>query len=127
MLTILAGAWRQISEDVMARLPEEACGILLGRGDTVMEAWVCRNAHPGDRTRNFELAPQDQFDCARHARAAGLELVAYYHSHPNGSPEFSETDKRLAVCGSRHVIIPVAGGQLGPPRSYRIRGAVSTG
>lgn len=127
MLTILAGAWRRISEDVLARLPEEACGILLGRGDTVMEAWPCRNAHPGDRTRNFELAPQDQFDCARHARAAGLDLVAYYHSHPNGSTEFSEMDKRLAVSGSRHVIIPVADGRLGPPRSYRVRSAVSTG
>lgn len=121
MLTISAGAWRRICEDVLARLPEEACGILLGRGDTVMEAWVCRNAHPGDRTRNFELAPQDQFDCARHARSEGLDLVAYYHSHPNGSAEFSERDKRLAVPGARHVIIPVTAGQAGLPRSYRVQ------
>lgn len=120
MLRITTAAWRVLSKDVLDRLPEESCGILLGHGDSVTEAWPCRNVHPGDRTRNFVLAPQDQFDCARHARSACLELVAYYHSHPDGSPHFSETDRKLALPGTRHVIIPVTVGKLGTPRSYRI-------
>ncbi len=123
MFLITAAAWVELSKDVLGRLPEEACGILLGRGDTAVEVWPCRNVYAGDRARNYELAPQDQFDCARHARSTGLELVAYYHSHPNGSTRFSETDRVLALPGSRHVIIPVKNGELRHPHVYRVLAA----
>lgn len=123
MLRIASSAWARLREDVLSRLPEEACGILLGRGDTVLEAYPCRNAHPGDRTKLYELDPQDQFDCLRHARERSLEWVAYYHSHPNGSTEFSATDRALAPPGSRHVIVAVRGGEVLPPRAYGLASA----
>ncbi len=95
-----------------------------------MEVFPCRNVHAGDRTKRYEMDPQDQFDCARYARERGLEWVAYYHSHPNGSTEFSETDRAMAAPGSRHVIIAVRDGEALPPRAYGLAsagGALSRG
>jgi proteasome lid subunit RPN8/RPN11 len=120
MLVIGAPAWRIAREHVLACLPEEACGVFLGQGDSVADAYPCRNCHQGDRTSRFEIEPQDLFDCARHARSNGLEMVAYYHSHPNGSGVFSDEDRRQAAPGSRHVILPVRAGEVLEPRGWRV-------
>lgn len=74
----------------------------------------------------FEIEPQDLFDCARHARARGLDIVAYYHSHPNGSGEFSNEDRSRAAPGSRHVVVPVLRGRILAPRAWRVAIAKSS-
>ena len=120
MMTLSAKAWNRLSADALSRFPEEACGILLGHGDLVLEAFPCRNAHPTDPRRYYELAPSDQFECARYSRSSGLEWVAYYHSHPNGSSDFSPDDRRSALPGSRHLVVAVSQGHLLPPRAWRV-------
>jgi proteasome lid subunit RPN8/RPN11 len=123
MLVINARAWSQLKADVLRRLPEEACGVLLGQGGLVLETFPCRNAFDGDRRRFYELAPGDQFDCVRYARSAGLEWVAYYHSHPNGVCDFSLDDRARALPGSRHVVVAVRGGEVLYPRAWRASAA----
>jgi proteasome lid subunit RPN8/RPN11 len=50
----------------------------------------------------------------REARAAGAEILGYYHSHPDHPARPSETDRRIAAEGLSdgvvHVIVAVEGG-----------------
>ena len=75
--------------------PAECCGLLLGRGDAVVEAVRARNI-AGVATR-FEVDPRDHIDARRLARQRGLDVVGFYHSHPHSAAVPSETD--LAEAG----------------------------
>lgn len=76
--------------------PDEACGILFGDSVTIISAEAAKNvaAHPG---RSFEIEPAALLRAHRGARAAGRQVVGWYHSHPNGSAEPSATDAARAV------------------------------
>jgi proteasome lid subunit RPN8/RPN11 len=74
--------------------PEECCGLLLGRG-AVEEVRAAENV-AADRSRRFEIDPQALIDAHRAARAGGLEVVGYYHSHPSGLAEPSAIDRAMA-------------------------------
>ncbi|MEL7445455.1 MAG: M67 family metallopeptidase [Pseudomonadota bacterium] len=101
------GAMRRAAE---VADPLEACGILLG-DDTCISAFVeTTNVHPAPET-HFEIDPQALIDAHRAARTGGPQIVGYFHSHPNGPTEPSDTDRACAagdgsiwaIAGSRGV------------------------
>jgi proteasome lid subunit RPN8/RPN11 len=75
-------------------LPAECCGVLIGKGENVLEAVRVANI-AADRHR-FELDPQGHIDARRAARHRGLDVVGFYHSHPHSEPEPSPTDQANA-------------------------------
>jgi proteasome lid subunit RPN8/RPN11 len=90
-------------------LPNECCGLLIGTPDVVEDASRARNMKRS-RTR-FQVEPADHFAAIRRARAAGLEIVGAYHSHPSGPSGPSDTDRaRLTDPAMFHVIISLAHG-----------------
>ena len=76
--------------------PSEACGILLGTRGRITEAREARNVHPAPAT-HFEIDPQALIDAHRAARAGGLAVIGYFHSHPVGEPVPSATDCACAA------------------------------
>ncbi len=46
-----------------------------------------------ERNDRFAIHPEDHFAALRQARAHGRALIGCYHSHPNGSPSPSATDR----------------------------------
>ena len=90
-------------------LPNECCGLLIGTPDMVEDAARARNVKRS-RTR-FQVEPADHFAAIRRARAAGLEIIGAYHSHPSGPSGPSETDRaRLTDPAMFHVIVSLAHG-----------------
>jgi proteasome lid subunit RPN8/RPN11 len=71
--------------------PHECCGFLLGRGEEIVDAVRARNVADQPTTR-FLIDPADHFAALRTARARGLEIVGFYHSHPASPPEPSSRD-----------------------------------
>jgi proteasome lid subunit RPN8/RPN11 len=49
-----------------------------------------------ERRRAYALASSDYLACERAARAAGLDIVGFYHSHPEGPALPSAADERDA-------------------------------
>jgi proteasome lid subunit RPN8/RPN11 len=85
--------------------PEECCGLLLGRGDEVVEAVRARNVADDPATR-FLVDPVDHFAARRTARERGLEVVGFYHSHPSSPPEPSERDRaEFSYAGHLYAIV----------------------
>jgi proteasome lid subunit RPN8/RPN11 len=77
----------------------EVCGILAGRGDKAERVLPIRNAHP-EPARRYQMDPREQLRAYREIEDAGLEVVAYYHSHPDGARgELSATDLAAATEG----------------------------
>lgn len=77
-----------------AELPNEACGLLAGKGATAIKRYGMTNADASPE--HFTFLPAEQFQVMRSARAEGLDIIANYHSHPVTPARPSEEDIKLA-------------------------------
>jgi proteasome lid subunit RPN8/RPN11 len=75
--------------------PRECCGVLVGKGFEILEAVRTRNL--ADDPNCFVLDPKDHIGARREARARGLEVLGFYHSHPHSEPEPSASDLAQAM------------------------------
>lgn len=103
--TIASEAAAAIVADARARLPHEACGLLVGRGTAVARAVSAPNvaAHP---ERSFEIDPATLLRVHREARGQGEAVIGHYHSHPDGTSRLSKTDAaRAAVDGQLWILV----------------------
>jgi proteasome lid subunit RPN8/RPN11 len=107
--------------------PFEVCGVLLGRaGERQVQriARVANREQESPRVR-YAIAPEDQLRVQREARGQGLEIVGYYHSHPDHPARPSEVDRRIAAEGLSdgviHVVVGVAGGTEATPTAWVFR------
>lgn len=94
--------------------PNEGCGILVGRNEG--EIWQVLRAVPvpnrnEERSRDrFEISPKDYLRVEKEARRDGLDIVGFFHSHPDVPPFPSLTDAQFAWSGFLTVIVGVYGG-----------------
>ena len=107
--------------------PDETCGLLLGvrRGDkhvVVSQVRRARNLNVGRARDRYELDPDDFLAADREARAAGLDIVGIWHSHPDHPARPSATDRDGAWPGWSYLIISVGREDVGEIRSWRLNG-----
>ncbi len=113
------GVWQALLQRAREASPHECCGVLVGRGDEVVEALAARNIAP-DPLRRFLIDPADHFGAIRHARASSLSVIGAYHSHPRGTPRPSETDRSEAFADPDFITVIVAPGD-GQVAGYSLR------
>ncbi len=82
MLTISRSDLQSIIDHCCAGYPNEACGILAGKGGRVERVFCMKNARPGPAS--YEMDPEEQFRVMKDIRQAGLDMVGTFHSHPGG-------------------------------------------
>ena len=119
---------RRMSERIRAHLcrayPDEGCGVLLGRdsdGAREVVGIVALENHLEDSRHNRYLIAPEQFLAAeRAARGAGLEVIGFFHSHPDHPPRPSAFDLRHAWPYYSYLICSVARGEAGEARSWRL-------
>jgi proteasome lid subunit RPN8/RPN11 len=110
------GVFETIRAHCESDYPHEACGALLGRGDGTTAPWrvthalAAPNEHADDRRRRYLVAPEFQLEAERRARADGLDVLGYYHSHPDHHAQPSEYDRACAWFGYLYVICEVRNG-----------------
>jgi len=90
---------REILEEMLERAgsaaPAETCGILAGAEDRVERLYKMTNV--AERCDRYMMKPQEQFAVVKDIRAAGLKMLAIYHSHPAMPAWPSAEDIRLAL------------------------------
>jgi proteasome lid subunit RPN8/RPN11 len=106
--------------------PEECCGGLLGVTQEgvarrVVQCSPLQNARGDERNRRYLIGPEAVRSIERDAEAAGLELIGFYHSHPDHPASPSWFDRDHAWPWYSYVIVPVDRGVAGPPRAWRLR------
>ena len=93
--------------------PNEICGIMLGpQGDhTVTEVRRARNIITERSRDRYEIDPLDHIRIQREADDSGLDIVGYYHSHPDHPAQASRFDTERAWAGYVYVIVAVHDGK----------------
>jgi proteasome lid subunit RPN8/RPN11 len=100
--------------------PAECCGMLVGSAGAITAAVRARNL--SDHQSRFLIDPKDHIRALRDARAAGLDVVGFYHSHPRSAPEPSPADVAEASYPNHLYLIVGLAGEAADVRLYRFTG-----
>jgi proteasome lid subunit RPN8/RPN11 len=89
-LYLKAEHWSQMETDVHTKAPEEACGIVAGRGNhSELVIPVTNILHS---VTSFRMEPKEQLNAFLLMEERRLDILAIYHSHPEGIDKPSFTD-----------------------------------
>ena len=110
--------------------PEECCGILLGQlnGEerVIGDVLEIENAHDGERDRRFLITPEVYQRADREARNRGMEILGFYHAHPDHPALPSQFDLDHAWIWFSYFITRVEKGEPKESTSWRLREDRST-
>ncbi len=103
--------------------PHEVVGILAGhRGDNVVTHVVSLVNERADSPANrYHVSALVLFRAEQALEAEGLEVVGYYHSHPDHPARYSDFDRDHALPNMSYVITSVVAGTIADTRSWRLR------
>ena len=104
--------------------PAECCGAMVGRSGgadakEVVRLWPAVNRRTDDPHR-YLIAPDALRRLEREVRAEGLEIVGYYHSHPDHPAVPSAYDAAHAWPWYSYLIVRVEQGQPREAASYTL-------
>jgi proteasome lid subunit RPN8/RPN11 len=107
--------------------PNECCGILLGKADAdaIRVAALVRagNTRTDSAHNRYNIAPQELIAAQRQARLHGLDIVGFYHSHPDHPAQWSQTDFAEAHWfGCAYVITAIERGHAQLTHSFLLSG-----
>ena len=109
-------------------LPHECCGVLLGNptpetATSVHQIVRAGNTRTDSAHNRYNIAPQELVKIQRQARGLGLDIVGFYHSHPDHPAQWSTTDFAEAHwIGCSYVITSVEKGKAAITNSFLLTG-----
>ena len=122
----------QVHEEIRSHgargYPNEVCGALLGReiGEGGGELRHITSVLPLENQRDdsphnrFSVTPEDVLRAELAARNSGLDLLGWYHTHPDHPARPSEFDREHAWPWYSYVILTVASRVPGDMTSWRL-------
>ena len=115
MLLLAKKLEQQIRDHGAKDYPNECCGAMLGKDEDVSVREVVAlfpliNRRDDSPRNRFSITPQDFRDAERAAADRGLDLLGWYHSHPDHPARPSEFDREHAWPWYSYVIVSVDGG-----------------
>jgi proteasome lid subunit RPN8/RPN11 len=123
-LKLSAAHAEQIRGHLARAYPEEGCGVLLGRdaGETreVKRVIPIDNRRADSRANRYLIAPEQLLEAERAARREGLEVIGFFHSHPDHPARPSAFDLEHAWPYYSYLIASVKRGTPGESRSFRL-------
>jgi proteasome lid subunit RPN8/RPN11 len=123
VLTISKELAEQIRAHGAETYPHECCGALLGRDKEPREIaglFPLINRRDDSPRNRFSVTAQDVLDAEKAARQQGLDVVGWYHSHPDHPARPSEYDREHAWPWYSYIIVCVAQGQPQEMTSWRL-------
>jgi proteasome lid subunit RPN8/RPN11 len=126
-LKISDAVYGQIRRHGEETYPHECCGVLLGKaledGNSVEEAVRAGNTRTDSAHNRYHIAPQELISIQRQARGRDLDIVGFYHSHPDHPARWSSTDFQEAHwLGCSYVITSVEAGVAKQTNSFFLAG-----
>ena len=107
--------------------PHECCGVLLGRTsegtNAVHQVVPAGNTRTDSAHNRYGISPAELIRIQRQARAASLDIVGFYPSHPDHPAQWSSTDIAEAHwLGCSYIITRVAQGKADVTNSFLLLG-----
>jgi proteasome lid subunit RPN8/RPN11 len=115
---------KQIEAHGMETYPHECCGALLGRDDgssrEVIGLLPLANRRNDSPRNRFEVTPQDVLLAEKTAREQKVDLIGWYHSHPDAPARPSEFDREHAWPWYSYIIVSIQNGSPKDMTSWRL-------
>ena len=116
---------QRMKEHGVETYPRECCGALLGvDGESsreVLDLLPLANRRNDSPRNRFELSPEDVLHAEKSARERHLELLGWYHSHPDAPARPSEFDREHAWPWYSYIIVSVRRGEPREMTCWRLR------
>ena len=101
--------------------PKECCGALIGSADVVRSILALPNTTSEGPRRRFLVRPEDYRAAEARASEERLELLGFYHSHPDHPARPSQFDLDHAWPSFSYIIVSVRDGQPANMTSWRLQ------
>jgi proteasome lid subunit RPN8/RPN11 len=117
MLRLSTELEKNIKADGENAYPNECCGVLIGEVDnagvkTAMSTLTIDNAkEDSEQYHRFLITPEDMMEAEQSARSMKLDVIGFYHSHPDHPSAPSGYDKDHALPFYSYVIVSVDKGK----------------
>jgi proteasome lid subunit RPN8/RPN11 len=126
MIVISNAKIAEINQYGEAEYPNECCGALLGRIESeqkiVIELIPISNKRePESKHNRFLIRPEEFLSCEKSALAKGLDLIGFYHSHPDHPAAPSGYDLEHALPVYSYIIVSVKSGKAENLTSWLLR------
>jgi proteasome lid subunit RPN8/RPN11 len=128
-LKISQSEWEHIRRHGEQTYPYECCGVLLGKIDAdgamqVQGTVRCDNQRLDSLHNRYSIDPRELVRILRESRARDLDIVGFYHSHPDHPARWSPTDLAEAHwIGCSYVITNVTNGLAAETNSFHLSGS----
>ena len=127
MLKLRPTDYEEIRRHGEETYPHECCGVLLGViGDDTREVRAtvrCANTRIDSLQNRYNIDPRELVRVQREARERDLDIVGFYHSHPDHPARWSPTDFQEAHwIGCSYVITSVDHGRAAQTNSFELTG-----
>ena len=101
--------------------PDECCGFLIGKAIRDKRVWEVErgtNANTERSRDRYVIDPKEYNLVDKVARTQGLDILGFYHSHPDHPDRPSEFDRAEGHPGFSYIIVSVQGGKTVSARSW---------
>lgn len=121
-LRIDQGQLARIHGHAEAGYPHEVCGILAGSRESweVTEVLPLVNERADSPANRYKVGGLVLMRAEQALEARGLEVVGYYHSHPDHPSQYSEFDRDHALPNMSYPIVSVLDGAVAETASWRL-------
>ncbi|MGN0630015.1 MAG: Mov34/MPN/PAD-1 family protein [Ruminococcus sp.] len=115
----------QIKQEAEKAYPNECCGIILGSTNDsnkyTENILTCTNSTAdSEQYHRFVITPEDMLKAERLARSEKLDIIGFYHSHPDCAAVPSEYDKSHALPVYSYIIVSVNNGRAEECTSWEL-------
>lgn len=100
--------------------PQECCGFLWGRNDTIIYAADAENVSPTDRLARFEISAGAFMAAERFGEMNSLSLMGVFHSHPDSVAVPSGKDLESALPNFIYLIVAVSNNLVEEERCWAL-------
>ncbi|MBI4652293.1 M67 family metallopeptidase [Candidatus Desantisbacteria bacterium] len=113
--------YEQMIQDAIESFPNECCGILAGKTNTASKIYPVKNVEVSPET-GYLMDSDVQFKILKILEQSSIEVIAFYHSHPNSECYPSKKDIDLiSYPDSLYVIISLAEIESPEVKAFKIQ------
>ncbi len=123
LITIPRSVYDEMLNHAKEAYPHECCGVVVGgcmKGKVVFESHRAKNINLERANDRYLIDPKELNFIDKISRTQGMDILGFYHSHPDHPDRPSETDREWGQVGYSYIIVSVKGGTEVSARSWII-------